>query len=85
MSNASRTAIRPDFEITTDKIIESPHYLSSCYTALNRDFSDHITTLSSLGFDVAALFYILSVYINRLHLMPYFQVLGLKLTRAGLA
>ena len=85
MSNASRIAIRPDFKTITDKIIESPHCLSSCYTALNRELSDRTTTLRILGFDVAALFYIFSVDINRLHLIPYFQVLGLKLTDAKLA
>ncbi len=33
----------------------NPHNLSLCYKALDRDFSDNITTLCFLGFDDAEL------------------------------
>jgi len=48
--------IRPDFEIITEGIkLYLPQNLSSCYKALDRDFSNLITTLDLLGFDDAVL------------------------------
>ena len=59
-------AIRPDFETITEGIkLYLPQNLSSYYKALDRDFLNLITTLSFLGFDVAALF-IYSAYISLL-------------------
>jgi len=49
-------AIRPDFETITEGIkLYLPQNLSSCYKALDRDFSNLITTLDLLGFDDAVL------------------------------
>ena len=48
--------IRPDFEIITEGMkLYLPQNLSSCYKALDRDFSNLITTLDLLGFDDAVL------------------------------
>ena len=47
-------AIRRDFKIIAD-MITNPQNLSSCYKALDRDFSNLIITLHLLGFDDAVL------------------------------
>jgi len=48
--------IRPDFETITEGIkLYLPQNLSSYYKALDRDFSNLVTTLILLGFDDAVL------------------------------
>ena len=47
-------AIRRDFKIIAD-MITNPQNLSSCYKALDRDFSNLVITLHLLGFDDAVL------------------------------
>jgi hypothetical protein len=60
-------AIRRDFKIIAD-MITNPQNLSSCYKALDRDFSNFITTLRFLGFGVAEYN---SVQLTKLHFTPY--------------
>ena len=70
--------IRPDFEIITEGMkLYLPQNLSSCYKALDRDFSNLVTTLHLLGFDDAVLG-LYSAYISLLSSYSIVPSFGLE-------